>query len=104
MEDRSEEKFWACRQSLRLWPIMGTMRGDLEHFFINKLRMDRSFVESDLGSVDLKRNMDPRSKVKNEIIVEFECKEVRDDIKAQGPNLANFRDETASSKPLTEGL
>ena len=55
--------------------------------------MDKGIVENEMGIVHIRKNRDPRSKVKDEVIVEFETKEVRDAVKAQGPNLANFRKE-----------
>ena len=99
-----EVKFWECRKSLRLWPVDGDQRSDLEKFLVEKLRMDRSFVDNDLGPVTIKKNRDPRSKIKNEVIVEFECKEIRDAVKAQGPNLANFWDEAGMRLHLPNHL
>ena len=43
----------------------------------------------------IKQHRDPRSKHKDEVIVTFECKEVRDAIKASVANLANYREEEA---------
>ena len=42
--------------------------------------------------------------MKNEVIVEFECKEIRDAVKAQGPNLANFREEAGMRLHLPNHL
>ena len=92
-EARREERFWECRRSLRLWPVKGEDNGDLEAFLTEKLRMDEAFVKNEIGSVNIKKIRDPRSKLADEVIVQFECKEVRDAVKAQRPNLANFRDE-----------
>ena len=36
---------------------------------------------------------DPRSKLEDEAVVKFEMKELRDAVKAQGPNLAKFKDD-----------
>ena len=102
--DRREDKFWECRKSLRLWPVAGEGRGDLEAFLVDKLRMDRRFVQEEMGEVKIRKHRDPRSKVKDEVIVEFECKEVRDAIKAQGPNLANFREEAGMRLHLPNHL
>ena len=66
--------------------------------------MDRSFIDEDLGHVQIRKHCDPRSKTKDEVIVEFECKEVRDVIKAQGPNLANFREEAGMRLHLPNHL
>ena len=40
----------------------------------------------------------------DEVIVEFDCKEVRDTVKAQGPNLANYRDEAGMRLHLPNHL
>ena len=81
--------------------MKGTARSDLDDFLVGKLRMDKSFIE-ELGPVEIRRNLDPRSKVKDEVIVRFDCKE--DAVKAQGPNLANFRDEAGMRLHLPNHL
>ena len=91
-DDRREERFWSCRKSLRFWPVTTPDRKGLDDFLIHKLKMDRAFVEEEVGACEIRKHRDPRAKVKDEIIVEFETKEIRDMIKAQGPNLANFQD------------
>ena len=35
--DRREERFWECRRSLRVWPVKGVERRDLEDFLVRKL-------------------------------------------------------------------
>ena len=55
-QDRREERFWECRRSLRLWPVSGTDKKDLDDFLVGKLRMDRSFVENDIGPVKIRKN------------------------------------------------
>ena len=95
--ERREERFWECRRSLRLWPLQDDSRESLERFLKDKLRMDETFVKEELGKAIIKKHRDPRSKLKDEHIVIFESKEVRDAIKANAPNLANFR-ETAGMR------
>ena len=95
--ERREDRFWECRRSLRLWPVPeGTVDG-LKVFLKEKLRMDERFIEEDLGEVLVRKHKDLRAKNKDEIFVQFESKEVRDIVKAQAPNLANYR-ETAGMR------
>ena len=54
--------------------------------------MDDDFIHDELGQVDIKSNRDPKSKQRDEITVRFETKEVRDMVRAQASNLANFPD------------
>ena len=75
----------------------GGDREGLEDYLLNKLRLDRSFIDEDLGQVVLIRPREPRNKNKDEFIAIFETKQVRDAVKAATPNLANFR-ETAGMR------
>ena len=59
--------------------------------------MDRTFIEEDLGQVVLTKVREPKNKNKDEFVVLFESKQVRDEIKAAASNLANHR-ETAGMK------
>ena len=93
MGERREEKFWEYWRSLRLWPVPGADCAGLVTFLKEKLRMDESFLNDDLGEVATKPHRDPRSKIPDEIIVRFETKEIRDAaIKANASNLTNFRE------------
>ena len=96
-EDQREARFWKARRSLRLWPVPGGNKEGLEDYLLNKLRLERSFIDEDLGLVELARPREPKNKNKDEIIVTFETKQVRDAVKAAAPNLANFR-ETAGMR------
>ena len=96
-EDKRESKFWAARRSLRLWPIPDGSKESLEDYLENKLRMDRTFKGEDLGQVVLTKVREPKNKNKDEFVVLFESKQVRDEIKAAASNLANHR-ETAGMK------
>ena len=91
-EDQRDARFWKARRSLRLWPVFGGDKEGLEDYLLNKLRLDRSFIDEELGHVELIRPREPRNKNKDEIIAVFETKQVRDAVKAAAPNLANFRD------------
>ena len=87
-EDRQEVKFWECRRSLRLWPVKETTMNGLKDFLTNRLGMDGSFVDEEIGPVTIKRNMERRPKNQHEVCVTFDNKQVRDMVKAQAPNLA----------------
>ena len=91
-EERRENKFQVARRSLRLWPISGGKKESLETFLVDKLRFDRTFLEEELGQVIMTKPKEPRNKNKDEYIVTFESKQIRDTIKANAPNLANHRD------------
>ena len=55
--------------------------------------MGEEFVEEVLGRIEIKRVNDPRKANKDEALVVFENKQVRDAVKAQAPNLANYRED-----------
>lgn len=59
--DRQEEKFCRCRRALRIWPLEGNRREDLDSYLTHKLRMDKDQVES-LGEVVIQRVLDKRNK------------------------------------------
>ena len=81
--EKQEEKFWKARRSLRMWPVEGCERRHVVAFLVEKLKMDGDFVEEELGSVTVNKVRDPRSKIKNEAIVTFETKQIRDAVKAK---------------------
>ena len=96
-EDRQETNFWVARRSLRLWPIPGGEREQLEEYLRTKLRMDESFLTDELGDTAITRTKEPKNKNKDEYIVTFESKHIRDAVKAAATNLVNFR-ETAGMR------
>ena len=101
---RKEDKFWQCRRSLRLWPVPQANDEGLRIFLKDKLSMDDSFIDQDMGDVVIRRNVERRPKNKDEVCVEFENKQIRDRIKAQGPNLANFGDEAGMRLQIPDSL
>ena len=103
-EDRREAKFWECRRSLRLWPVTDPTVKGLKTFLKEKLSMEDSFVEEDLGGVTVKKCLDKRSKEKKEVLVVFEEKQVRDAVKAQGPSLSGFKDEAGMRLQVPDHL
>ena len=104
--EKQEDRFWKARRSLRLWPLIGGNKEGLEAYLRDKLRMDRSFIEEDLGEVTITKPRDMRNKekFKDEYTVEFESKQVRDMVKAAAPNLANFRDTAGMRLDLPDHL
>ena len=95
--DRQDASFWTARRSLRLWTIPGGERDQLEEYLRVKLRMDESFIREELGETTITRTKKPRNKKKDEYIVKFESKHIRDAVKAAATNLVNFR-ETAGMR------
>ena len=95
--DKQENNFLVARRSLRLWPIPGGKKESLEGFLKEKLRMEPSFIREELGQVVLSKPKEPRNKNKDEYIVTFESKQVRDEVKSKAANLANHR-ETAGMR------
>ena len=57
-----------------------------------------------MGEVIVKRNVERRPKNKDEVCVEFENKQIRDTIKAQGPQLANYREEAGMRLQIPDSL
>ena len=70
-EERQEGKFWRCRRALRLWPVQGGSRQDVDDYLVGKLRMQKDHVDS-LGEFSVKRILDKRNKCKKEVVVFFD--------------------------------
>ena len=96
-QEKQENKFLLARRSLRLWPIEGGRKDSLEAFLLDKLRLEASFIKEELGQVTLMKPKEPRNKNKEEYIVTFESKQIRDAVKANASHLANHR-ETAGMR------
>ena len=94
-QDRQEEKFWKARRSLRIWPVDSFDRKGVTDFLTDKLKMDNDFIKEELGLLTVCKVRDPRSKgrVKNEAVVTFDTKQIRDAVRARAANLANYRQE-----------
>ena len=84
-EERQEEKFWNCRRSLRVWPVPDADRNKLNKFFMEKLHMDINFLENEMGDVHLWPHRDPKAKIKDEVYVTFESREIRDAVNPLRP-------------------
>ena len=84
-------RYWRSRRSLRLWPISGRdLLLAVKSFLVDNLDYTRDFVE-DLGQCRVDRVVDPRSKVQQEVVVEFPTPAIRDAIKASGHKLQGKR-------------
>ena len=103
-EDRREVKFNLARKSLRLWPIEEDNRQALDTFLLEKLRLERDFVKEEMGEVIMRRVREPRNKNKNEYVVTFETKQLRDAVKSAAPNLANFRENAGMRLHIPDHL
>ena len=103
-DQRQEEKFWNCRRALRIWPVPEADGAGLRKFLENKLALDKTFIEQDMGQVVIKRNLEKRPRNKDEICVYFETKQIRDHVKSKGPNLANYRDEAGMRLQIPDHL
>ena len=91
-ENKKEVRFWECRRALRLWPVKGASRESLNDFLTEKLRLDEEFVREDMGQVSIRRHVDGKNKKTDAVCVVFKTKQIRDQVKAHGSNLANFPD------------
>ena len=73
-----------------MWPVRD--EESLSDFITDKLKMDKTFLD-EMGQVKVRTVRDPRSKLKDEAMVTFESKQVRDAVKAKASGLANYREE-----------
>ena len=73
-EEKQEDNFWLCRRSLKLWPVKGCDRADLDDFFLTKLRMDQDHGD-ELGEIRIFRERLSKNKGKDEVIAVFESKQ-----------------------------
>ena len=102
-EEKQEEKFWRCRRSIRVWPLENSSMEALDSYLQGKLGLEADFLP-EAGRVFIKLNKDPRAKVKNEAVVTFETKEVRDAVRARAARLANFREEAGMRLEVPDHL
>ena len=105
-EEKQDMKFWKARRSLRLWPIKDGSKEALENYLKDRLRLEEEFVREELGEVVLAKVREPKSKTKNkdEYVVIFENKQIRDTIKAAAYNLANHRNDAGMRLDVPDHL
>lgn len=83
-----------CRRSLKLWPVDdggGGLEDAVKEFLKSKLRMTDSRIEA-LGSIEATALPGRAAKERREILATFETSEDRDNVKANGINLAGQRE------------
>ena len=84
------DRYWKCRRSLRLWPVRGPdfLAASLA-FMLEKLGADVGLFELKAG--DVRRIIEPKSKIPDEVVVEFPIAAIRDSIKSLGFKLEGQR-------------
>ena len=85
-----------------MWPVLTADDAGVKEFMKDKLRLDDGFLDNELGRIDVTPNKDPRSKVKDEVVVHFETKDIRDIVKSNASNLANHREMAGMRLQLPE--
>lgn len=87
-----------------MWPIVGSDRCGVVKFLEDKLKMNKAFVEEEMGEITVTRVRDPKSKIKDEVVVVFETKQLRDAVRAKAANLPNFGQEAGMRLELPDHL
>ena len=86
------QRYWRCRRSLRFWPVSGPdLVESVRDFLRSNLGYTNSTIEQDVGDFDVRKVVEPRSKIKNEVVAEFSSSSIRDFIKGQGFKLEGKR-------------
>ena len=102
-KDRHDEKFWECRRSLRLWPVKGACPSNLEEYLKEWLDLDGDFVKN-MGGFKIRCVIERKPQHKDEVIVTFEEKAVRDAIKTSAHRLAEHRNEAGMRLHIPDHL
>ena len=88
-EQRNEEKYWAARKILKIWPVQGDdLVNGLLTFAKDRLRIEDTIILQEIGRAEVRRYVDPKSKIAGIVIATFPSREVRDAVKAAATNLA----------------
>ena len=86
------DRYLRCRRSLRLWPIRGPdLAAEVRRFLMTSLGFSTDQVDQDFGPVEVRRVIEPRSKIEAEVVVEFRSAPVRDAVKSRGFKLEGQR-------------
>ena len=89
LSDDQRDRYARCRRSLRLWPIRGDdLQAAVRKFLEERLGLDGV---SDLGHIEVRKVVEPRSKIEAEAVAEFESAAVRDSVKSLGYKLEGQR-------------
>ena len=90
--DKREAAYHFSRRSLKLWPVEGENLEDAVRVFLrNKLSMSDARIRS-LGAIDVAATPGKAARGRREVLATFESKEDRDNVKANGINLAGQRE------------
>ena len=82
--------YWTCRKSLRLWPLTGNdLLKAARDFLVTNLEYTAEYASSIIMSA--RKVVEPRSKIQNEVVVEFSAPAVRDAVKGSGHKLQGKR-------------
>ena len=85
---RNAEPYNKARRSLKIWPIKGPdLEDSLMVFMKTKLQVEDEKIRS-LGPVSIKHSVGRGAKDRDEVLVQFDCREDRDYVKSMGFNLA----------------
>lgn len=77
--------YWQCKRSLRLRPIVGpNLEAVVKNFLFDFLGVDLEAMGPDTGALRVRCVIEPRSKIKDEAVVEFSSAAIRDTIKGSG--------------------
>ena len=83
-----ENIYWKCRRSLRLWPVAGPdLVAATRRFLLSHLDLDLESMGPEAGDIQVRRVVEPRSKIRDEVVVEFCSSSLRDSIKGSGYKL-----------------
>lgn len=75
-----------------MWLVAGPdTRAAIREFLVSKLGFDGHQVDRDFGPLDGCRVVEPRSKIRDEVIVEFPTSEIRDFVKSTGYKLMSVQ-------------
>ena len=86
--NRRDEAYFRCRKSLKVWPVDGEdLIDSFKVFMRTKLGMDDQRI-STIGEITVTKLNTRAARNRNEVLVMFEDKELRDYVKSTGPSLA----------------
>ena len=90
--DKREAAYNFCRRSLKMWPVEGELLVDAVKFFLKeKLGMADGRIFA-LGSIEASIMPSKAARERKEVLVTFESREDRDNVKANGVNLSGRRE------------
>ena len=89
---KKEASYNFCRRSLKIWPVEGENLEDAVRVFLkNKLGMTDARIRA-LGAIEVSTPPGRLPRERKEVLATFESRDDRDNVKANGINLAGQRD------------